>query len=370
MAAVEPLLDRAVRSVRARLSHPRVCSLQELCRLCLVSARSLPEWKALTKNFAERVRRRACLFSIVHFSGCGVNFCLQRYFSESDHHSYWISCTLDRKSYMAKVGRRKDFGSHSEGRHFVVLSGDRASNYNADRLLEDDDLWHWARLDHPHVLSVLAVVYNAPGVQVYLVTLSPDDGLEHFAGILAVRDLCVHELQLWKFLRQLCSALIYLRGQGLAVEPFDFFNVYLRRTDLVLNNGLAWNRRRFEITSLPGSLWSLLLRPDDDFAAVYAAVSTAEHEARAFSVAVVVAQLVALAMGDDAARRRLGSTSGSPRSAHRIYGVELVASPCSYGPQLVSTLAEMFRSPQPALEAVRDRAGVMYASMASLDAHC
>nr|XP_054928012.1 uncharacterized protein LOC129385400 [Dermacentor andersoni] len=191
MAAVEPLLDRAVRSVRARLSHHRVWSLQELCRRCLVSARSLLEWKALTQNFAERVRRRACLFSIVHFSGCGVNFCLQRYFSESDHHSYWISCTLDRKSYMAV----------------------RASNYNADKLLEDDDLWHWARLDHPHVLSVLAVVCNAPGVQVYLVTLSPDDGLEHFAGILAVRDLCVHELQLWKFLRQLCSALIYLRGR-------------------------------------------------------------------------------------------------------------------------------------------------------------
>ncbi|XP_065301280.1 uncharacterized protein [Dermacentor albipictus] len=360
MAAVEPLLDRAVRSVRARLSHPRVWSLQELCRRCLVSARSLPEWKALTRNFAERVRRRACLFSIVHFSGCGVNFCLQRYFSESDHHSYWISCTLDRKSYMAV----------SEGRHFAVLPGDRASNRNADRLLEDDDLWHWARLDHPHVLSVLAVACNAPGVQVYLVTPSPDDGLEHFAGILAVRDLCVRELQLWKFLRQLCSALIYLRGQGLAVEPFDFFNVYLRRADLVLNNGLAWNRRRFEITSLPGSLWSLLLRPEDDFAAVYAAVSTAEREARAFSVAVVVAQLVALAVGDDAARRWRGSTSGGPRAAHHIYGVELVAAPCSYGPQLVSTLAEMFRSPQPALEAVRDRAGVMYASMASLDAHC
>ncbi|XP_065301277.1 uncharacterized protein [Dermacentor albipictus] len=204
MAAVEPLLDRAVRSVRARLSHPRVWSLQELCRRCLVSARSLPEWKALTRNFAERVRRRACLFSIVHFSGCGVNFCLQRYFSESDHHSYWISCTLDRKSYMAV----------SEGRHFAVLPGDRASNRNADRLLEDDDLWHWARLDHPHVLSVLAVACNAPGVQVYLVTPSPDDGLEHFAGILAVRDLCVRELQLWKFLRQLCSALIYLRGPG------------------------------------------------------------------------------------------------------------------------------------------------------------
>ncbi|KAL1414845.1 hypothetical protein MTO96_007108 [Rhipicephalus appendiculatus] len=351
MAALESRLDRSVRAVRTRTVQSRVSSLQELCRRRLVATRSLPQWKAMTQVFTERIRRRACLFSLVHFSGCGVNFCLQRYFSESDHMTYWISCALDRKRYMAV----------------------RAPNYNADRLVEDDNLWHWALLDHPHVLSVLAVAANSPGVQVYLITLSPDDGLEHFAGILAVRDLCVHELHLWKFLRQLCSALIYLRGQGLTVEPFDFFNVYLRRTDLVLNNGLVWNRRRFEITSLPGSLWSLLLRPDDDFAAVYAAISTTEHEATAFSVAVVVAQLAALAYSDDPAdtiSSRRSSASGCLQAVHRMYGIELLLSPCSYGQQLVSTLAEMFRTPQPNLETIHDMADRMYASMASLVARC
>ncbi|KAH7972496.1 hypothetical protein HPB52_012718 [Rhipicephalus sanguineus] len=287
MAALESRLDRSVRAVRTRTLQSRVLCLQELCRLRLVSTRSLPQWKTLTQGFTERIQRRACLFSLVHFNGCGVNFCLQRYFSESDHLTYWISCTLDRKRYMA------------------------------------------------------------------------------------VRDLCVHELHLWKFLRQLCSALIYLRDQGLTVEPFDFFNVYLRRTDLVLNSGLVWNRRRFEITSLPGSLWSRLLRPDDDFAAVYAAISTTEHEATAFSVAVVVAQLVALAFSDDPAdtiSRRRTSASGCLQAVHRMYGIELVLSPCSYGQQLMSTLAEMFRTPQPNLETIHDRADGMYASMASLDA--
>ncbi|KAH6926568.1 hypothetical protein HPB50_019807 [Hyalomma asiaticum] len=347
MAAVESLFNLSLRAVRTRILHGRVWSLQELCRRCLVSTRSLPQWKALTQNFAaERIRRRACLFSIFYFSGCGVNFCVQRHFSVSNHLSYWVTCTLDKKRYMAV----------------------RAPNYNVDRLLDDDNLWHWARLEHPHVLSVLAVVGNMQGIYMYLVTLPPDDGLEHFAGILAVRDLCVHELHLWKFLRQLCSALIYLRGQGLTVEPFDFFNVYLRRTDLVLNNGFVWNQRRFEITSLPGSLWSLLLRPGDDFAALCAAISTTEREAKAFSVAVVVAQLVALAISDDpagAASRRRTSASGCLQAVHRMYGVELVPSPCSYTQQLVSTLAEMFRTPQPALEAVQDKAGLMYESMAS-----
>ncbi|XP_075721635.1 uncharacterized protein LOC142764973 [Rhipicephalus microplus] len=351
MAAVESLLDRSVRAVRTRTLPSRVSSLQELCRRRLVATRSLSQWKALTQAFTERIRRRACLFSLVHFSGCGVNFCMQRYFSESDHTTYWISCELDRKRYMAV----------------------RAPNYSAERLLGDDNLWHWALLDHPHVLSVLAVAANAPGIQVYLITLAPDDGLEHFAGVLAARDLCVPELHLWKFLRQLCSALIYLRGQGLTVEPFDFFNVYLRHADLVLNNGLVWNQRRFEITSLPGSLWSHLLRPDDDFAAVYAAISTTEHEATAFSVAVVVAQLVALAYSDDPAdtiSRRRPSASGCLQAVHRLYGIELVLSPCSYGQQLVSTLAEMFRTPQPNLDAIHDRADRMYASRTRLVAHC
>ncbi|XP_075721636.1 uncharacterized protein LOC142764974 [Rhipicephalus microplus] len=351
MAAVESLLDRSVRAVRMRTLPSGVPSLQELCRCRLVAARSLPQWKALTQAFTERIRRRACLFSLVHFSGCGVNFCMQRYFSESDHTTYWISCELDRKHYMAV----------------------RAPNYSAERLLGDDNLWHWALLDHPHVLSVLAVAANAPGVQVYLITLAPDDGLEHIAGVLAARDLCVHELHLWKFLRQLCSALIYLRGQGLTVEPFDFSNVYLRHADLVLNNGLVWNQRRFEITSLPGSLWSCLLRPDDDFAAVYAAISTTEHEATAFSVAVVVAQLVALAYSDDPAdtiSRRRPSASGCLQAVHRMYGIELVLSPCSYGQQLVSTLAEMFRTPQPNLDAIHDRADRMYASRTPLVARC
>ncbi|XP_037501274.1 uncharacterized protein LOC119375154 [Rhipicephalus sanguineus] len=122
MAALESRLDRSVRAVRTRTLQSRVLCLQELCRLRLVSTRSLPQWKTLTQGFTERIQRRACLFSLVHFNGCGVNFCLQRYFSESDHLTYWISCTLDRKRYMAV----------------------RAPNYNADRLLEDDNLWHWA----------------------------------------------------------------------------------------------------------------------------------------------------------------------------------------------------------------------------------
>ncbi|XP_075723877.1 uncharacterized protein LOC142765956 [Rhipicephalus microplus] len=344
MAAVEFRLER---SVRIHTLHSRVSMLQELCRRRLVATRSLPRWKTLTQVFTECPRRRACLSSLVHFSGCGVSFCMQRNFFEWDHMTYWISCVLDRKRYMAV----------------------RAPNYNAERLLGDDNLWHWALLDHPHVLSVVAVAAIAPIIQVYLITLAPDDGLEHFTGILAVRDLCVHELHprkflrqlcstlvyfrerlpgndnlwhwapgdhphvlsvlavaanapgiqahmvtltpndgleqfagilavsdlcihelhLWKSLHLLCSALIYLRGQGWTARPFELFNVYLHHTDLGLHNALVWNRRPFEITSQPGSLWSLLLRLHDGLATVYAVISTTEHAATNFLVTVVVA---------------------------------------------------------------------------------
>ncbi|XP_077520455.1 uncharacterized protein LOC144130403 [Amblyomma americanum] len=322
----------------------RASSLQELCRNVLVASRSLPQWKALLERCPERVRRRALLFSVAHFNGCAINFCLQRHFSDSDHLSYWVTCSLDRKGYMAV----------------------RASNHRPDRLLDDDEFWHWARLDHHHVLSVLAVAINAPGCQVHLVTLFPDDGLEHFARILTLRTLCIREPHLWKFLHQLCSALLYLRGQGLTVEPFDFFNVYLRRTNLVLNNSLVWNQRHFEVTSLPGSLWSLL-QPPDNFAAIYSAMSTADrNQAGAFSVAVVVAQLVALSLNTSdstvaADRRRCGP--GSAVELKRIHGIELVPAPCVYGQQLASTLSEMLWSPQSTLETMRDRTGAMYASM-------
>ncbi|KAL3218684.1 hypothetical protein MRX96_031422 [Rhipicephalus microplus] len=361
MAAVESLLDRSVRAVRTRTLPSRVSSLQELCRRKLVATRSLPQWKALTQAFTEHIRRRACLFSLVHFSGCGVNFCMQRYFSESDHTTYWISCELDRKRYMA-------VRPAANVAIVCFKCGKKGHRANDCRSGADNSLQASCLYAPRETLAA-----NAPGIQVYLITLAPDDGLEHFAGVLAARDLCVHELHLWKFLRQLCSALIYLRGQGLTVEPFDFFNVYLRHADLVLNNGLVWNQRRFEITSLPGSLWSRLLRPDDDFAAVYAAISTTEHEATAFSVAVLVAQLVALAYSDDPAdtiSRRRPSASGCLQAVHRMYGIELVLSPCSYGQQLVSTLAEMFRTPQPNLDAIHDRADRMYASTTRLVARC
>ncbi|KAL3169654.1 hypothetical protein MRX96_015490 [Rhipicephalus microplus] len=147
--------------------------------------------------------------------------------------------------------------------------------YNAERLPGDDNLWHWALVDHPHVLLILAVAANAPGIQAHMVILTPNDGLEHFAGILA-----------------LCAAFAptpHDAGQGLTARPFESFNVYLRHTDLGLNNALVWNRRPFEITSQPGSLWSLLLRLHGGIAAVYAVISTTEHAATNFSVAVVVA---------------------------------------------------------------------------------
>ncbi|KAH8028128.1 hypothetical protein HPB51_013175 [Rhipicephalus microplus] len=359
--------DRSKQDGRCRVSagafrsnsHPsfsRVDAARTVHRRRLVATRSMPQWKTLTQVFTECLRRRACLSSLVHFSGYGVNFCMQRYFSESDHMTYWISCALDRKRYMAV----------------------RAPNYNAERLLGDDNLWHWALLDHPHVLSVLAVAAIAPGIQVYLITLAPEDGLEHFTGIMAVRDLCVHELHLRKFLCQLCSTLVYLRAsyesrqdedlpatssvshhrrssprdaltihrlrnhllaahsdqhydrindrpsypqvhrssarwtctglvrpvrvpryrcilvgtgdgyelQRLCHRVFRLLQLHLRRTDRVLNKGLVWNRRCFDITSLPGSLWSLLLRLDHKLAAVYAAIPATEDAATAFSIAV------------------------------------------------------------------------------------
>ncbi|XP_077523517.1 uncharacterized protein LOC144134483 [Amblyomma americanum] len=326
----------------------RVCSLQQLCRNILVATHTLPEWKVLAQRFSERARRRALIFSIVRFSGCAVNFCLQRHLSDSDHPSYWVTCTLDRKNYMAV----------------------RADNHRIDQLLDDDEFWQWIRLDHRHVLSVLAVAINAPGCRLHLVTPFPDDGLQHFAGVLAVRALCIREPHLWKFLQQLCSALLYLQGEGLKLEPFDFFNVYLRRTDVVLNNGLLWNRHRFQVTSLPHSLWSLLLRPEDDFATVYAAVCNG-GQAGPFCLAVVVAQLVVLSLNDDstiAADSRAGPASAG--EVRRMHGIELSPSPCSYTQQLFTTLSEMLRSPQPTLESVSDRTGAMYSSMVPVDARC
>ncbi|XP_077524165.1 uncharacterized protein LOC144135350 [Amblyomma americanum] len=327
----------------------RVCSLQELCRSILVATHTLPEWKVLAQRFSERAWRRASLFSIVYFSGCAVNFCLQRHFSEADHLAYWVTCTLDHKRYLAI----------------------RAANQRLDRLLSDDDFWQWARLDHRHVLSVLAVTTNEPGCQVHLITPFPDDGLEHFAGVLAVRALCIQEHYLWKFLQQLCSALLYLQGEGLTVEPFDFFNVYLRRTDVVLNNGLVWNQRRFQVSSLPGSLWSLLLPPEGGITALNAVVSSSDP-AGASSVAVVLVQLVALSLNDDPeitnGRRCSPSTSGEAR---RMHGIELSPSPWAYTQQLMTTLSDMLRTPQPALESVRDRTGAMYKSlMTPMDARC
>ncbi|KAH8028127.1 hypothetical protein HPB51_013174 [Rhipicephalus microplus] len=228
--------------------------------------------------------------------------------------------------------------------------------YNAERLPGDDNLWHWALVDHPHVLLILAVAANAPGIQAHMVILTPNDGLEHFAGILAVSDLCIHELHLWKSLHLLCSALIYLRGQGLTARPFESFNVYLRHTDLGLNNALVWNRRPFEITSQPGSLWSLLLRLHGGIAAVYAVISTTEHAATNFSVAVVVANSADPA---DTISRRRQSTSGCLQGVHCTYGKERVLSPCSYAQQLVSTLAEMFRTPHRDLHSIHDSAAMM-----------
>ncbi|KAK8776271.1 hypothetical protein V5799_030383 [Amblyomma americanum] len=271
----------------------RVCSLQQLCRNILVATYTLPEWKVLAQRFSERARRRALIFSIVRFSGCAVDFCLQRHLSDSDHPSYWVTCTLDRKNYMA--------------------------------------------------------VSKATCLQVYIV---------------------VSVLRIFKLPPPTFSRDTHDSGEGLKVEPFDFFNVYLRRTDVVLNNGLLWNRHRFQVTSLPDSLWSLLLRPEDDFATAYAAVCNG-GQAGPFCLAVVVAQLVVLSLNDDstiAADSRAGPASAG--EVRRMHGIELSPSPCSYTQQLFTTLSEMLRSPQPTLESVSDRTGAMYSSMAPVDARC
>ncbi|KAL3169656.1 hypothetical protein MRX96_015491 [Rhipicephalus microplus] len=122
VAAVEFRLER---SVRIRTLHSRVSMLQELHRRRLVATRSLPQWKTMTQVFTECLRHRACLSSLVHFSGYGVNFCMQRNFFEWDHMTYWISCALDRKRYMA-VRNKQEGAARITPSHLHTLLGNIA----------------------------------------------------------------------------------------------------------------------------------------------------------------------------------------------------------------------------------------------------
>lgn len=88
----------------------------------------------------------------------------------------------------------------------------RVQDRRPEHITEDEEFWSWARFVNRHLLSALAVAVDTPASSVYIVTVCPDDGLERFAGALAARALCVREKNLWKFLQQLCSALLFLEG--------------------------------------------------------------------------------------------------------------------------------------------------------------
>lgn len=323
-------------------------SLQELCRRALIAQLSLAGWNALMQRYSERFRRRAALIPSGQFSGCGVDFCLEHYFSKSGHPSYLVKCLLDQRWYLAI----------------------RVQDRRPDHIIEDEEFWSWARFVNRHLLSALAVAVDSPASSIYIVTVCPDDGLERFAGALAARALCVRESNLWKFLQQLCSALLFLEGEGLSVEPFDFCNVYLRGADIVLNNKLVWTKRSFDATSLPAALWSLLLPPGEDCSAVCALATRSKKAANAFSVAAVLAQLVSLSIGDEDSvpspdSRPTGLPTNTTRpEVCRKHGVEVVASPCHYSEYLMATLREIFRNPSIPLKEVRDTAKAVWESTA------
>ncbi|KAH9385021.1 hypothetical protein HPB48_027057 [Haemaphysalis longicornis] len=314
-----------------------VYKLQELCRRVLIANFTLTGWKSATQRLSGRARREAALIPSSHFFGCSVNFFLLAEFSKSGHPSYQVKCLLDQTWYLAI----------------------RVQDRRPDRILEDEEFWRWAWPVHRHLLSALAVAVDAPSSSVYIITVLPDDRLERVALELAASALCVAETNLWKFLLQLCSVLLYLEGQGLTVEPFDFCNVYLRGNDIVLNNRLVWTKRRFEATSLPACLWSLLLPPGEKCTTLR---TGSEASANAFSVAAVLAQLVSLSLGgkdslSPRGKRTAVQPSGSSQSdVCRMHGVEVIASPSHYSERLLATLGEMFCNSRIALQEVRDMA--------------
>ncbi|KAH9360370.1 hypothetical protein HPB48_012153 [Haemaphysalis longicornis] len=67
---------------------------------------SLARRNALMQRYSERFRRRAALIPSGQFSGCGVDFCLEHYFSKSGHPSYVVKCLLDQRWYLAIRGGR------------------------------------------------------------------------------------------------------------------------------------------------------------------------------------------------------------------------------------------------------------------------
>ncbi|XP_077553184.1 uncharacterized protein LOC144167936 [Haemaphysalis longicornis] len=319
-----------------------VYKLQELCRRVLIAHFTLTGWKSATQRLSGRGRREAALIPSGDFFGCSVNFFLQPKFSKSGHPSYQVKCLLDQTWYLAI----------------------RVQDRRPERILEDEEFWRWAWPVHRHLLSALAVAVDAPSSSVYIITVLPDDRLERVALELAASALCIAEANLWKFLLQLCSVLLYLEGQGLTVEPFDYCNVYLRGNDIVLNNRLVWTKRHFEATSLPACLWSLLLPPGEKCTTLHTLRTGSEASTNAFSVAAVLAQLVSLSLGgkdslSPPGKRTALQPSGSSHSqVGRIHGVEVIYSPSHYSERLLATLGEMFRNSRIALQEVRDIANV------------
>lgn len=312
--------------IRNRYLRPRTHTLQELCKCCLISSSSLYRWKQLTGSLPDSFCRNISVLSSEYFSGCSVDFCLQWSFTKHGLPSYRVKCSLDQQRYLAI-----------------------RTAMNPDTVRVNDELWHWSRLNHDNLLSVLAVAVSID--RVFLITALPEDSLVQFAGFLGSRTACVRERFLWKFLRQLCSVLRYLDLEGVSVKEFDAGNVYLLNSNILINNGLAWKTRMCDPESLPGALWKLLFGTE--------CLSFLEdREGTAFSVGLVMSQLVALALARPVRDQRAQQITS-------LHGVELAAAPQVYSDEFLKVVARVFLTPPLTLDVVEKKAANVLSALAS-----